>query len=1160
MALTTSYITPIMDRTLDDVDYARIHQDDLVNKNKGAWNYTDANRVCNNLKYAAEWMYEQGFLQTPYQMSIKTNWTETDIITYEQLNDMIVNNMNNLYTYSRPDLEWYPITSIVNMTYSTANWLERNIHNLATQEPLPPDTFELKVINGSGSGFYKARTVVTIQADPPDAGMVFSHWSGDHLENISNPSSAVTTYEMPNENITLTANYTGTIPHTLTVKTYTNTNTYNLYMGAVIYIEADPAPYGKVFHHWDVTPTTYEKSLYEQAASTHFTMPNEEVTLSAVYITKGQKQLIVTNGNGSGLYEYDTYVPISSTKPAGATFVKWTGDTQYLTEDVTQEYNSVRIPDMNIIRLTANWSTPPAPPATNIQLTVVNGVIASTGETTGTFTEGDRVAITANAVPSGQVFSGWSKSGGGSISNSGSLNATAVIGSSAMTATASYRTLEYHNLTVITNSGTTTTSKEKYDRFSVNANPAPDGYTFDRWTGDTASFYGSTFNIYSASTGTYMGTSDRTITANYRPINTHTLTVHQLSGDVTYTQAEFTTISITAEGAPTGQQFTGWSKSGAGSITSSTASTITYTFGNGDGELTPGYVNIWGISVLNGTIDGSASKMLRQGSSYSLQCRSLAVYERFDGWTQTGPGTIRNTAATSTTFTVGAGDASLTANISRYPDKTLTIYIRDPDTGADTLISSTTYQYGTKISNIEAPVASDKTTFLTWLGDDTSINALSPSALASTVTINSLTTDVTIIATYYYPEAPEYYMLTIYNGSPSGQTFATGTQVAIRADTPAQGYEFYKWYGDTQYIVNQEGLREPENSVIIPKKAITLYAKYNLIGELPLFRITVSNGTASGTYITGDEPAEGEEDTRITHNESGPVIDVPAGTEITLTADPDVTGYVFDHWEGNFEAAGVDDIVATNNPTIFTMVENDLNIQMIRRELDKYTVYTTNASGAGEYYPGTYPIAGNLVDTDTIHYSFNRWTCVDANGADCISAIDDPNSLETTITITDKSLWIEAIYTTHYKLTVVGGQDSGDGFYYEDEIVNTVYANTPEPSTRTQFDHWDDPVGIITTNIYDPTPTIKMKNSVATLTAIFASIDSTGNSVAITGNELKVGTIRRSTTNLINGLYAIGTLTFDRDGCLGVITEVDPDKNDDTDDYSVQKLFYGGNV
>ena len=147
--------------------------------------------------------------------------------------------------------------------------------------------------------------------------------------------------------------------------------------------------------------------------------------------------------------------------------------------------------------------------------------------------EGDRVTITAYSVPEGQKFTGWTRSGGGSISGSGSMNATVIIGTTDTTVTANYRDLEYYTLTVTTHSGTTSEVKEKDDYFSINAAPYPDGYTFDKWTGDT-----SGLRTANASTGTYMGSGDRTITANYRLINPHVLTVKQLSGDVTYEQAE----------------------------------------------------------------------------------------------------------------------------------------------------------------------------------------------------------------------------------------------------------------------------------------------------------------------------------------------------------------------------------------------------------------------------------------------------------------------------------------------------------------------------------------------------------------------------------------------------------------------------------------------
>ena len=242
------------------------------------------------------------------------------------------------------------------------------------------------------------------------------------------------------------------------------------------------------------------------------------------------------------------------------------------------------------------------------------------------------------------------------------------------------------------------------------------------------------------------------------------------------------------------------------------------------------------------------------------------------------------------------------------------------------------------------------------------------------------------------------------------------------------------------------------------------------------------------------------------------------------------------------------------------MVENDLNVVMVRRELNKYTVYTTNATGPGTVYPGTYSIVGNLVDTENVHYTFDEWLCVDVNEIDCINAIANPSNESTNITITDKDLWATANYIVHYKLTVINGQDTGDHYYYEGETVNTIYSNTAP--TGMQFDHWDDPAGVIdstTSNIYDPTPTVIMKNSVATITAVYTSLDTSGNSVIMAGSGLHAGVIYRRTTTLINGLYAVGTLTFDADGCIGAITQVDPDHNDNTDDFAVNKLFYGGN-
>lgn len=1160
---TTKYITPITDRTQDDVIYARANQSDLTNKNKGAWNYTDANRVCNNLKYAAEWMHDQGFFSQPYIMNIKTDWKETDIITYEQLNSMIVNNMNNLKSYSRDDLPWYPITSIANMNYTLANWLERDIDMLATQVPPPPAKYKLTIENGSGSGEYESHTEVTISANAPEEGKIFSNWSGDHLENIKDASASTTTYTMPGQDIRLTANYINKMPHNLTIKTYTKTSELNINPGEDTYIEADPAPNGKVFHHWEVDPSIYEKNLYEPAASTHFTMPNTAVTLTAIYITKGQKELEVRDGKGSGWYDYDSYASISSNKPAGAVFTNWTGDTQYLAGPTTQEYNSVKIPDVPKIRVYANWRIPPV---TNVKVTLVNGTFATTGESTGVFTEGDNISIIADSPKdSKQTFRYWQLDENGDGDLHGGYNRTKVsynstatftVGKKNTTITANYSDLIYSTLTVTTASGTTVKTLESWDYFSVDASPIPVNKVFDGWSGNTDSFDPHHDYIYfepgRISTGTYMGNANRTITANYRDITEHTLTIKQPSGDQIYTGKEGTQKTLVADPAALTMEFTGWSQQGPGEIQNNEASTTMFTYGNGDTIITPNYVNIWNITIVDSDAGTRTTYSWREGNTYDLKYRDLAIYEKWEGWALDGPGSIRNTASPDTYFTVGAGDATITGSISKYPDITLSLYYQDPNTNTSNLISTNTYQYGSTIEGIEAPIAPDKTIFSTWLGSDEDLSLITPSALASTINIPHLTKDAVLTATYYYPESEEEYTLTIENGTPEEGSYKAGSQIPIRANSPAQGYEFYSWFGDTQFIVNQEGLKDLSNAVIMPKRSISLKAKYTVVGELPLFRIIVAGGTASATYTTGDKA-----NPTIHELKDQSTIDVPAGTEVTLKADPDTVDYTFSFWDG-FNGTGITDVDTQKATTVFTMVEmtNDLKITMNRRQKNKYTLTTKNATGGGEVYEGIYPIAGNLQNTDDIHYQFENWTCHDSNNEDCISAIEDANAISTNITISDKDLWAIANYKVLYKLNVVNGQDSGVGYYSQGSVINTVSANTPEVGL--QFDHWDDPNNIITTNIYDTTPTIVMKDSIATITAVYTANNPATNSIITTTNDLHEGIINRSKSALISGVYSVGTLAFDKDGCIGVITEVDPDKTDDTDDFKVTKLFYGG--
>lgn len=69
-------------------------------------------------------------------------------------------------------------------------------------------SFKLTVENGTGSGTYKAGTVVTIKANEPESGKVFSKWTCKNISaTIKEPNKTETTVTMPAADVTVTASY-----------------------------------------------------------------------------------------------------------------------------------------------------------------------------------------------------------------------------------------------------------------------------------------------------------------------------------------------------------------------------------------------------------------------------------------------------------------------------------------------------------------------------------------------------------------------------------------------------------------------------------------------------------------------------------------------------------------------------------------------------------------------------------------------------------------------------------------------------------------------------------------------------------------------------------------------------------------------------------------
>jgi hypothetical protein len=143
--------------------------------------------------------------------------------------------------------------------------------------PPPVTLYTLAVVNGTGGGAYAANTTVSIVANSPPVGQVFSGWTG---ANVANPLAASTTLVMPASDTTVSANYGTSAPpptyYTLTVVNGSGSGAYAA--NTTVSIAANPAPPGQAFLAW--TGAAVADAV---APATSLTMPAANATVTATY-------------------------------------------------------------------------------------------------------------------------------------------------------------------------------------------------------------------------------------------------------------------------------------------------------------------------------------------------------------------------------------------------------------------------------------------------------------------------------------------------------------------------------------------------------------------------------------------------------------------------------------------------------------------------------------------------------------------------------------------------------------------------------------------------------------------------------------------------------------------------------------------------------------
>lgn len=118
------WIKPIYDRTQADVDLIRL--DPTNENNKGAYNYTDLNRIENNCKYVMTLLNNSGLFYIPVVIEVKTDWNVRDIPHIKEIN-RIRQNIITLMNGMKLGDGYKEIEFSDTMDYIKANILEKNL-------------------------------------------------------------------------------------------------------------------------------------------------------------------------------------------------------------------------------------------------------------------------------------------------------------------------------------------------------------------------------------------------------------------------------------------------------------------------------------------------------------------------------------------------------------------------------------------------------------------------------------------------------------------------------------------------------------------------------------------------------------------------------------------------------------------------------------------------------------------------------------------------------------------------------------------------------------------------------------------------------------------------------------------------------------------------
>lgn len=1137
MSYSVEWIPAIYDRTAGDVLNAQ-SDISLVNP-KGCYNVVDLNRIENNTKWVAEDIVARKIYRTPLSLAIKTNWTSSEIPTREDMN-RIIGNVRILMGVSNPEIQndFSNIYESSQFSYSLANAIEHNLQIMHDQPNLPIKYWYIEIENGiieetgTSADWFAEDEIIHIRG--VEYGeyaqyQEFDHWTGDtnDLQYVGDVNEQSTTFQVQYHNTKLTANFNTRLPRTLTLNSGyisiggvqpsgPSTGTY--FAGDKILIIANRAPSGKGFYKWEGTEDALENltGASEQDPSTCWlTMPDCDVTLTPKYIWANQHYVEVNNGGGDGWYDYNDYVSIyPDNRGSKWEFSYWSGDTGYL-ENVTA--HSFRMPDVNRnLSFTANYTYIYSYNTVDVVDGNING--SAKGEN---LREGSTQNISAT-IPEGYGFDYWSLEGVGSIANPQAANTTLTIGDGNAVATAHFKPL--HSVTVINvnnNGGTSTWNATEGKTTVINTNEFTSDKTFEYWEDESGNKYTSTRREFS------MPAQDKIFTAHYRNRNTWRLTVNDNGNTYIYDMLEGSSRGITPRHTPSGYKFKSWSYSGSvRSFNYTWSANATIQIGNGNASATVNYEPVEPPKVYHtlSVTNGSGSGSYYEGQYFACYGNQAPSTYEFSHWTNAN-GDIISYSNPYTGY-MGSSDISITANYKPIPYFTVTVI---DGSGSGTYIRNS---YPT----IQMNPAPEGKKFLQWEvieGDANDVEL----PKAETTRIRNLTHNVTVQATYYVPDPEIKYTLTIQDKDEqikSQYNYSVGTQVNIYADSPDEGYYFFKWEGDTQYLVD---VYNANTIVNMPARDIVLTMHYEREGYIPTYFVLIQGGECLVETSVDEETGEVTErwDTRGEFTEKS-IVKIRANP-------PEDSDWEFKCWsaapDDDKSITTVNDIYSSD--TYVTVAGFDITLirDVTRKEF--YELKINNGEVSGEYHKDD-DVVVYWVDpsTDLQHHTFTRWS---GNDLAYLKNFDiwtpgTPDEPQVIKMPARKKVEITGNSNVTYRVKVNNGSIKETGEreqYYPEGTILTISSNTPEEGKR--FYHWEGNTDYLD-NMYNPNAKLTTPKGAVEFTAVYVNENDRNSIGYVLTSIYDNTTINIDDIIVIAGEIEVGFIITDISGHIYLITSV----------------------